>query len=184
MRPILFYTVGLPGAGKTTLARGLSFLLEAEHLRGDKIGLEIFRFPTFSAEERRIVYSEMARRAGEHLSQGRHVMYDAATNTAAQREQIVQLAKQHGAQPIGLWVQTAIPTAKKRAARARDSGIAGAVVRVVPPHIFDQYAAAFETPESHEPVVILSGEAPLYLQYRRLMRQLRPAGMRLPRLIQ
>lgn len=184
MRPILFYTVGLPGAGKTTLARGLATLLRAEHLRGDKIGLELFRFPTFSAQERQVVYEEMARRAGEQLRQGRHVVYDAAANTAAQRQAVIDLAEQHDARAVGVWVQTAVPTAKKRAARARDAGLAGAVVRVIPPHLFDQYAAAFETPGIHEDIILLSGEAPLYLQYRRLQRQLHPRGVRLPRLIQ
>ena len=184
MRPILFYTVGLPGAGKTTLARGLATLLQAEHLRGDKIGLELFRFPTYSPAERQAVYGEMSRRASAHLQSGRHVLYDAATNTAAQRMQVMQLAEQNGSAAVGIWVQTATPVAKKRAAQARDAGLVGAVVRVIPPHIFDQYAAAFETPGQHENTIILSGEHPFYLQYRRLARQLYPYGVRLPRLIQ
>ncbi|HEX7964045.1 MAG TPA: ATP-binding protein [Candidatus Saccharimonadales bacterium] len=183
MRPILFYTVGLPGAGKTTLARGLAILLAAEHLRGDKIGIELFRFPTYSPEERRIVYQEMANRAAEHLRAGRPVLYDAATNTAAQREQLARLAAEAGGEAIGVWVHTQAPVAKKRAGQARDSGLAGAVVRVIPPHIFDQYAAAFEAPSAHENIVELSGEAYFYLQYRRLARQLRARGVRLPRLI-
>lgn len=184
MRPILFYTVGLPGAGKTTLARGLATTLAGEHLRGDKIGLELFKFPTFSPEERRVVHAEMSYRAAECLKNGRHVIYDAATNTTELRQQIARMAESHGAQAIGLWVQTATATAKKRAAKPRDAGLVGAVVRVVPPHIFDQYAAAFQQPSPQENIIILSGEASFYLQYRRLMRQLYARGVRTPRLIQ
>lgn len=172
MRPVLFYTIGLPGAGKTTFARSLSTWLHAEHLRGDKIGLELFRFPTFSAQERATVYGEMGRRAGEHLQQNRHVLFDAAMNTHAQRNQLAQLAAKHGGMAIGILLDTPLLLAKKRAGVVRDTGIVGAVARVVPPHIFDQYAAVFEPPAEDESVIVISGSAPFSLQYRRLRRQL------------
>jgi predicted kinase len=182
MRPVLFYTVGYPGAGKTTLAAKLSYWLQAEHLRGDKIGLELFRIPTYSPQERQIVYGEMNKRAANHLASGRHVLYDAATNTRSQRAQLVQLAEQYGGNAIGLWVQVPTALAKKRAGTARNDGIAGAVVRVIPPHIFDQYAAMFESPTTSERILVVSGEAPFALQYRRLIRQLGRRHM--PRLVQ
>lgn len=184
MKPILFYTVGYPGAGKTTLASRLAMLLGGEHLRGDKIGLELFRFPTFSPEERRMVHAEMGRRAGERLRAGRPVMYDAATNTRAQREHAVAIAQQHGAVPVGLWVDTPTKTAMQRAGKARDAGIVGPVVRVIPPHVFQQYVAAFEAPAPDEFILRLRGDVPFYLQYRQLQRQLHAYGVRLPRLIQ
>jgi predicted kinase len=176
--------VGVPGAGKTTLAHNLSRLLNAEHLRGDKIGLELFRFPTFSRQERQAVYQEMSYRAADHLSAGRHVLYDAATNTAAQRQQISNIARQNGGEAVGIWVRTPLETAKKRAGKARDSGISGAVVRVIPPQLFDQYVAAFERPDSSENIIMISGDAQFYLQYRRLLRTLHQRRLvRLRRLI-
>ena len=183
MRPVLFYTVGYPGAGKTTLANKLGYWLQAEHLRGDKIGLELFRFPTYSLQERRMVYEEMSRRAAEHLRAGRHVLYDAATNTYAQRAALAELARKYGGEAIGVWIQTPIDLAKKRAGTVRDKGVVGSVVRVIPPHIFDQYVAVFEQPRDDENVIILSGYANFSLQYRRLVRQL-GRGHTMPRLIQ
>lgn len=181
MKPILFYTVGLPGAGKTTFASSLSFWLSVPHLRGDKIGLELFRFPTFSPQERQMVYGEMNRRAGEALRAGKHVLYDAAVNTRAQREQLTTLAQQYGGQAVGIWVQVPIALAKKRAGRVRDSGIVGPVARVIPPHIFDQYAAAFEAPTNDEQhIVVVAGNAYFALQYRRLRRQVRSLHAGLP----
>lgn len=177
MSAVLFYTVGLPGAGKTTFAAGLSCWLGVEHLRGDKIGLELFRFPTYSSQERQMVYAEMNRRAVENLRAGKHVLYDAAVNTRTQRLQLSALAQQYGAQPVGVWVQVPLELAKKRAGALRDSGLAGPVARIIPPHIFDQYAAAFEAPDDGEQIVLITGNACFALQYRRLQRQLRGCGL-------
>lgn len=181
MSAVLFYTIGLPGAGKTTFASGLSYWLGIDHLRGDKLGLELFRFPTFSAPERQAVYAEMGRRASANLRSGTSVLYDAAVNTHAQRGQLVALAQQNGGQAIGIWVKTPIALAKKRAGMVRDSGVAGPITRIIPPHVFDQYAAVFEAPDATEKVICVAGDANFSLQYRRLQRQL--PGISLPRII-
>jgi predicted kinase len=182
MKPVLFYTVGLPGAGKTTFASSLSYWLGVPHLRGDKIGLELFRFPTYSPHERQTVYAEMNRRAGASLQKRQHILYDAAVNTRAQREQLKELAAQHGGVAVGVWINVPTELAKKRAGKLRDGGVVGQVARIIPPHIFDQYAAAFEKPGNNEPVVVVAGNAYFTLQYRRLQRQLR-GGAKLPQII-
>ncbi len=184
VRAILFYTVGYPGAGKTTFAKTMSGWLGASYLRGDKIGFELFRFPTYSAEERRIVHEEMQRRAAKSLQRGQHVLYDAATNTEAQRKHVVMLAKEYGAHAIGLWIQVPVEVAKRRAGRLRDHEPAGPAARIIPPHIFDQYVVAFEKPQDNELILPIAGDAPFYLQYRRLQRHLHPHGISLPRVIQ
>lgn len=183
MRPVLFYTIGLPGAGKTTFAQGLSGWLGVEHLRGDRIGLELFRFPTFSPAERQAVYAEMSRRAAKSLRSGRHILYDAAMNTRTQRDQLVKLADQHDGVAVGVWIGVPTALAKKRAATLRDNGIVGPVARVIPPHIFDRYAAAFEAPYDDERVIMIAGDAPFALQYRRLHRCMRGRLKSLPRLV-
>jgi predicted kinase len=175
MGAVLFYTVGLPGAGKTTFAASLSCWLDVPHLRGDKIGLELFRFPTFSIQERQIVYAEMNRRAEESLRAGKHTLYDATVNTRAQRDQLAALARQYGGKAVGIWVEVPIQLAKTRAGKLRDGGI-GPVARIIPPHIFDQYLAAFEAPENDEEIAIVAGDASFALQYRRLQRQMRDAS--------
>ncbi len=183
MSAVLFYTVGLPGAGKTTFAVGLSYWLNVQHLRGDKIGLQLFRFPTFSPQERQMVYAEMNRQAGESLQSGQHVVYDAAINTRAQRDALVKFARQHGGQAIGIFVDTPLEVAKKRAGTLRDISLAGPVARIIPPHVFDQYAAALELPTDDEAIVVVAGDAHFALQYRRLCRQINGTTIALPRII-
>lgn len=184
MRPILFYTVGYPGAGKTTFASALTTWLEAEHIRGDKIGLELFRFPTFSPQEKAMVYQEMSRRSLDALHAGQHVLYDASVNTRAQREQLKALAARGGVVAIGLWLHTPVELAKKRAAKARDGGIGQPVARVIPPHIFDQIIGGFEAPVQGEAVLAIPGDQPFFVQYQGLRARLGRVGVaRLPRLI-
>lgn len=178
---MLFYTMGYPGAGKTTLAKSLSGWLSAVHLQADQIGFELFQLPRYSVEERRIVHEEMQRLAAENLRLGRHVLYDASNNTYSQRSQLVALADQYRSQAIGLWLQLPIEVAKQRAAKVRNRGLANPVARVIPPHIFDQYAATFEPPRAEEDVLRIAGDAQFHLQYRRLQRQMRGRSITLPR---
>ena len=181
---MIFYTVGLPGAGKTTFARSLSQWLGSVHLRGDAIGLELFRFPTFSPAERQAVYGEMSRRAAEQLRAGRHVVYDAAVNTRTQRQQLAVLARQNGGRAVGVWVQVPPALAKQRAGRLRKDIPGGPVARIIPPALFDQYAANFEIPSGEPGIIVVAGNAHFALQYRRLQRQLGRAVQTGPRLVQ
>ena len=138
-----------------------------------------------SYERRRArAYAEMGRRAGEHLQAGRHVVYDAAVNTRAQRQQLTALAKQNRGAAVGVWVQVPTELAKKRAGKLRDANLAGPVARIIPPHIFDQYVAAFEAPTNEQNIIVVAGDAYFALQYRRMQRQLGGAVKAMPRLIQ
>lgn len=184
MRPVLFYTIGYPGAGKTTLAQALSFWLDGVHLRADKVGLELFRFPTFSPAERQAVHQEMQRRAAEAIQSGKSVVYDAATNAYAQRASVVVLGEKLGIPAFGIWVQVPTKLAMYRAGKLRDARLMGPVARIIPPAVFMQYVQAFEQPSQNERTLSLSGEAPFTLQYRRLQRELRAYGISLPRMMQ
>lgn len=126
----------------------------------------------------------MQQRAAESLQLGRHVLYDASNNTYEQRSQLVALAEYNKSQAIGLWLQTPIETAKQRAAKVRDRELTFPVARVIPPHIFDQYVAAFESPMIEENVLRIAGDANFHLQYRRLQRQMRGRNLTLPRAVQ
>jgi hypothetical protein len=146
--------------------------------------VKLFRFPTFSPAERQAVHQEMRHRAGNAIQSGRTVIYDAATNAYAQRTDVVTLGHSLGIPTIGLWLHVPTELAMRRAGKLRDQGLIGPVARIIPPEIFMQYVNSFEAPRRDEDIVIISGEAPFALQYRRLRYELGRHDVRVPRMMQ
>lgn len=184
MKALLFYTIGYPGAGKTTFARQLSRWFNGVHLQADKIGMRLFVVPTFSEAERQTVYQHMDYQATGALSAGHIVLYDGTLNTREQREHLRQLAAQCGTQAIGLWVALPVDIARKRAARIRNAGEGQIAGRVVPPAVFERHVAAFQAPAQGEIVAKVDGMQPFGFQYRNLRRQLAQTGIALPKIIE
>ena len=184
MQPLLLYTIGYPGAGKTSLARNLAGWFGGPHLRADEIGMRLFVMPTFSAQERQIVYQHMDQEAMAALNQKQVVLYDGTLNKPAERIRLEELAKQRGGQAVGLWVQVPYEVAKDRAGRLRDVGVGNVHGRVIPPEVFDRYASALQEPRSHEFVVQIDGRMSFGKQYYSLYRQLRAHGIVLPQFVE
>lgn len=182
MSSVLFYTIGLPGAGKTTFAASLSNWLGAVNISDAKVALELFRFPTYSPREMKLVHTEMAKRAAKALQAGRHVVFDASMNSREQRRQLNAFAQNHGCKAIGIWLDAPLALAMSRAGKARTS-LSGAVSRVVPPKLFEHYAAKFEAPTQDETTLIIPGDTSFPVQYHQLSRHLRALQIRLPRLV-
>jgi len=86
--------LGLPGTGKTTLARALSSRLDISHLSSDHLRREIDQQGHYRPEDKAQVYQLMAERAGETLAQGKPVLVDATFSQKAHRELILSVAEQ------------------------------------------------------------------------------------------
>lgn len=84
---------GLPGSGKTVVARLLSQSRGAELLRSDVLRKEVLAAPTYSDDEKQTIYDEMFLRAGSALLEGRDVVLDAAFDKLGNRRKAVALAK-------------------------------------------------------------------------------------------
>lgn len=185
MQPIIFYTIGFPGAGKTTFAQSLANWFGGVHLRADKIGLKLFTVPTYSEAERVAVYQHMDYETMLALNAGKPVMYDGALNSAAQRERLRQLARKHNALAIGLWMTVPLDVARTRAGKLRDVGVGGIGGRIVPPELFERYRAAFEKPDkANEFYCVIDGLQPFGFQYRDLRSKLALHGIALPPMIE
>lgn len=93
---MLIIVCGLPGSGKTTLARALARKYSAVHLSSDIVRKKIVAAPTYSAEEKRRVYDEFAAHAERLLAKGKDVVADATFYRREQRMRMVRLATAAG----------------------------------------------------------------------------------------
>ena len=79
---------GLPGVGKSTLAKNLAPIIEATILSSDKIRKELFHNPTYSPFERKLVYNVMILLAKYLNEVGRSCILDATFNREDSRIEI------------------------------------------------------------------------------------------------
>lgn len=91
--PWLIYITGLPGSGKSTIAKNLLELLasekiEAVYLRLDEIRKEIVPEPQYTEEERERVYQGYAKRGLELIREGKNVILDATAHRKKWRDLI------------------------------------------------------------------------------------------------
>lgn len=79
---------GLPGVGKTTVAKNLSPLLDATLLSSDKIRKELIANPTYQRDERELVYQVMMLLAKYLHDAGKNCILDATFNKEEFRNQV------------------------------------------------------------------------------------------------
>jgi predicted kinase len=79
---------GLPGVGKTTLSRKLSPIISAIILSTDKIRKELIPRPTYSWQERRLVYDVLVLLAKYLHNAGVNCILDATFNTENSRKEL------------------------------------------------------------------------------------------------
>ena len=79
---------GLPGVGKSTLAKNLAPLINATILSSDKIRKELFYNPTYSPYERKLVYDVMIVLAKYLNEVGSNCILDATFNREDSRIEI------------------------------------------------------------------------------------------------
>jgi predicted kinase len=87
----LILVCGLPGTGKTTVAREVASQLDAELLRTDVIRKETFDTITYTDEQMRATYEEMIQRAKDLLQVDKHVVLDATFRKQEYRDLAEQL---------------------------------------------------------------------------------------------
>lgn len=141
-RAMIVAVGGLPGTGKTTLARALAPGLGAEPgalvLRSDEIRKRLMgvapeeRLPPagYAAEVSERVFAELARLARIAAAAGHAVVADATFMAQSHRDQIAQAAASAGVPFQGLWLEAPLPELEARVA-ARTGDASDATVDVL-----------------------------------------------------
>jgi len=83
---------GLPGSGKSYLAQRLSKMLHAEYINSDGVRKELFRFPTYSQQEKKQVYHEMLKKISDSEYR-KDVVVDATFSDEVMREEFTSKVK-------------------------------------------------------------------------------------------
>lgn len=119
---MLIIICGLPGSGKTTLAKSLCRALPAAHISSDLIRKRLFPRPQYSEAEKEAVYCAMADDARGAISAGRDAVADATFQREAQRRRFMALASESG---TGAFIVKTVLTegeVRKRLGRRRKGG--------------------------------------------------------------
>jgi hypothetical protein len=90
---MLIIVCGLPGTGKTTLAKALAKRYSAVHVSSDRIRKEMMARPTYNPAEKAKVYEELVTRVAELLEEGESVIADATFYRRSLRSRLVEAAE-------------------------------------------------------------------------------------------
>lgn len=148
--------LGYPGSGKTTAAKVLHELTGATHLWADHIRRERYGQPSYSQQENLELYTHMNELAAELLAAGNSVIFDTSFNFYKDRLRLRQIARDHNAKAVILWVRTTKDIARDRATRdahKQDTRVLGDM----PHHTFEKISSNLESPRADERTILLDG---------------------------
>jgi predicted kinase len=114
---------GLPGAGKTTIARELARQLHAMHVRIDSIEGAVHQGGITVLND--IGYRVGHQVAEDNLKLGHSVIADSVNPLAITRNAWVQVAKHSGAQSVEIEIMCSDPREHRRRVEARTSDVPG-----------------------------------------------------------
>lgn len=155
-KPTLHLLMGLPGAGKSTLARTLEEATGATRLSSDEFRLQLFIEPCFSQKEHDSLYGILDHNVEHLLQAGYDVVYDANLNRFHHRKEKYELADKYNAQ-VRLWYVIVDPEiAKGRRKSEQDSLLLPA--GETSEKMFDRIALILEEPQENEPATRIDGQ--------------------------
>lgn len=155
-RPTLHLMMGLPGAGKTTLAKILEELTGAKRLSSDEFRLTLFDTPTFTQDEHDRLYGIIDHNLEHMLAAGFDVIYDANLNRRMHRDEKYAFAKEYNADITLWWVKTPQELSKKRRVDEQHPGLV--IPGESPSEMHDRVSDLFEEPGADEPYIIVNGK--------------------------
>ncbi len=154
-KPTLHLMVGLPGAGKSTLAKRLQTLTGATRLSSDEFRLLLFPQPTFTQSEHDGLYDILDHNVEHLLAAGKDVIYDANLNRRKHRDEKYKIAAKYNAKVVLWWPQVPKKYAKQRRADSQNHDL-------IPEgetseRMFDRVVSVFEPPQADEKYIEVDG---------------------------
>ena len=112
--PLLIVLVGLPGTGKSTLARALAQALPAAAVEYDFVRKQLFDSPTHSSQESQLVHNVCHAVIRRLLRRGVSTISDATNLIESQREFLYHVADQCDARLLVVRVAASEPVVRQR----------------------------------------------------------------------
>ncbi len=153
-KPVLVMLYGFPGSGKSYVSRQLAEAVQIAHVSADRVRSELFEHPRFDQQEDAIVAHLMNYMTQEFLNTGVGVIYDANAMRLTQRRALRELAAQHRAHSLMIWLQvdaeTAFARTQNRDRRTTDDKFAEPQSQLS----FDKQLSFMQNPQREEYIVI------------------------------
>lgn len=154
--PLLLVLIGLPGAGKTSLARALAPLLPAVIVDRDAIRARCCPGAAANAQTNAVANAEMAREIGQRLRAGANVIADGRSYALdIDRCRMAELALAAGARVRFIWLDVSLELAEWRVTQSRAAHPASDRT----PRLVQEVAARFEDVEDR--ALQLDGSLPV-----------------------
>ena len=174
--------IGAPGSGKTYFATRLAERLDAFRVNSDAMRLAIFGSiekidALYHSGDRQVlnsyVFGAMDYATSQALSEGKSVVFEAIQRFRSDRQHMEELATEHGAIAVLVWIKTdhdvALQRGMARDATADNRKLDEATMRDTIAH----FSETLEPPVADEHVIEISGEMPFDEQYDVFTRELK-----------
>ena len=155
-QPVLYLFVGVPGAGKTTVAKLIEDTTDAVHLWADQERQKMFDEVSHSKEESEALYNVLNQQTDTLLADGKSVIFDTNFNYRKDRDYLRSIAEKHGAKTCIIWLTTPIKVARERALHDTHRDRNG-YEHIMKPEQFDLLISRLEPPTDNEDFITIDG---------------------------